>query len=61
MTARTKAKIFGLNAANVYGIDADEIRYRAQADAIHKLRENYRNDPRPHFETWGPKTRREFF
>ncbi|MGR8950474.1 MAG: amidohydrolase family protein, partial [Gammaproteobacteria bacterium] len=59
---RTKAKIFGLNAANVYGIDVDEIRHRAQADAIHKVRENDRNDPRPHFKTWGPKkNRREFF
>ena len=38
----------------------EEILLRADTDMIHTAKENYANDPRPHFDTLGPKTRREF-
>ena len=61
LTPEVKAKIFGLNAARVYNINPTEIRHRFNKDRIAMARENYRNDPCPHFDTWGPKTRRDFF
>lgn len=60
MTPALRAKILGLNGAGVYGIGLDEIHERASRDHIAVARENYRNDPQPHFLTHGPKTRREF-
>lgn len=61
LTREIKAKIFGLNAARVYGVDVDEVR-RAQAkDAVTRARLEYRNDPRPSFRTYGPRTRAELF
>ena len=56
-----KAKIFGLNAARVYNVDPAQIIHDLRADRLALARENYQNDPRPHFDTWGPKTRRDFF
>ena len=47
MTPQLKAKIFGLNAAKVYGV----------APVVHKASAG--RDP--HFMTYGPKTRRDFF
>jgi predicted TIM-barrel fold metal-dependent hydrolase len=59
LTPRIKAKIFGLNAARVYGVDVAEIR-RAQArDPVARARANYKNAPDPTFRTYGPRTRRE--
>src|SRR5436190_1428553 len=46
MTPALRAKIFGLNAAKVYGV----------APIVHKAA----NERDPHFMTYGPKTRREF-
>ncbi|MCZ6895412.1 MAG: amidohydrolase family protein, partial [Gammaproteobacteria bacterium] len=60
MTPVLRAKILGLNGARVYGIQVDEILERAGRDTIAASRENYRNDPHPHFRTFGPTTRREF-
>ena len=60
MTPTLRAKILGLNGARVYGIELDEILKRASRDKVAVARENYRNDPSPHFLTYGPKTRREF-
>ena len=60
LTQRLKAKILGLNAARVYGVDLDEVIQRAQRDVVARVREDYRNEPSPHFLTYGPKTRREF-
>ncbi len=60
MTDALRARIFGLNAARVYGIDVDEIRQRAGADRIGTQRASYRRDPDPHFLTFGPKTRGEY-
>ncbi len=60
MTAKLRAQIFGLNAARPYGIDVNEVLERARLDRIERRRAEYREDPDPHFLTFGPKTRREF-
>lgn len=60
MTPALRAKIFGLNAARVYGIDADEVMHRAATDPMGTRRAEYLSAPNPHFQTFGPKTRREF-
>jgi uncharacterized protein len=60
MTKLLRAKIFGLNAAHVYGIELPEVLQRARGDAVATAREEYRNAPVPHFGTYGPRTRREF-
>jgi len=54
------AKIFGLNATRPYNISAEEVMLRAGADRIANHRLAYRQNPDPHFQTFGPKTRREF-
>jgi uncharacterized protein len=63
LTAETKAKILGLNAAAVYGVDVAAIRRRITADDITQIVLARRDDaravpfgPRPH----GPRTRREY-
>jgi uncharacterized protein len=61
LTADLKAKIFGLNATKPYGISMEEVTLRASNDAITKARANYAEAPSPHFQTHGPKNRREFF
>ncbi len=59
LTPEIKRKIFGLNAARVYGVDVDEIRRAHRQDAVNRQRTEYQNDPRPSFRTYGPRTRRE--
>lgn len=56
-----RAKIFGLNAARIYNISTNDILRSVRNDAIAIAQENYRNNPTPHFRTYGPRTRREFF
>ncbi len=60
ITPATRAKIFGLNAARVYKISADEIRMRARGDRLARERLAYLENPQPHYLTYGPKNRREF-
>ncbi len=60
ITPALRAKVFGLNAAVPYGIDADEIQLRASSDSISRRKQNYLNNPDPAYLTYGPKTRREF-
>jgi hypothetical protein len=43
LTPEVKAKIFGLNAANLYGIDADARRCAIQADQVEQYRNTYRD------------------
>ncbi len=59
LTPERKAKIFGSNAARVYGVNVAELRRRHASDTVARLREEYRNDPNPSFRTHGPRTRRE--
>ncbi len=61
LTDSLRAGIFGLNAARVYDVQPDEVYRRAQRDKIGAQRANYMENPDPHYLTFGPKTRREFF
>jgi len=60
ITPELSACIFGLNAADVYNVELDEVLRTAQSDPIARRCEAYRENPDPHFQTLGPKTRREF-
>jgi hypothetical protein len=61
ITRDLRAKIFGVSAAKVYGLSAAEVKKYASRDAISRERIAYMEKPEPHFTTYGPKTRREFF
>ncbi len=60
LTPELRAKIFGLNAARVYALSADEVKKYTTHDRIAGERLAYLERPEPHFLTYGPKTRREF-
>jgi predicted TIM-barrel fold metal-dependent hydrolase len=60
ITPSLRAKIFGVNAAKVYGLSAADIKKYTTRDAIARERTAYLEHPQPHFRTYGPKTRREF-
>ncbi len=60
ITPKLRARIFGLNAANVYSISPEEVKQYANRDPIARERLAYLEHPEPHFLTYGPKTRREF-
>jgi predicted TIM-barrel fold metal-dependent hydrolase len=60
ITPAMRAKIFGLNAARVYNVTAAEVKKYTSEDAIARERVAYGERPDPHYETYGPKTRREF-
>ena len=60
ITPALRAKIFGLNAAKVYGLSATDIKKYTSRDHIARERTAYLENPDPHFRTYGPKTRREF-
>ena len=60
ITPELRAKVFGLNAAKVYGIGAAEMRKILTKDSVTRQKLAYAEDPQPHFRTYGPKTRREF-
>ena len=62
LTREIKAKIFGLNAAHgPYKLDPEDIRKRASADTVSRVRAAYLPEHDPTFDTYGPRTRREFF
>jgi len=60
ITPALRARIFGLNAAKVYALSAEEVKKYTRRDRIAQERLAYREHPEPHFLTYGPKTRREF-
>ena len=60
ITPALRAKVFGLNAANVYGLTPTDVKRYTARDAIAHKRAAYLENPDPHFRTYGPKTRREF-
>ena len=60
ITPAIKAKIFGLNAARVHGIDPKAAKKAALGDETGRMRAEYRDHPNPGFVSHGPKTRREF-
>ena len=55
-----RAKVFGLNATKPYQIAVEEVQLRSRGDKIARERVAYRENPAPHYDTYGPKTRREF-
>lgn len=60
MTAALRAKVFGLNALQPYGQHVRDLMPRFNLDSVALQRAAYRSAPDPHFQTYGPKTRREF-
>jgi len=60
LTPQIKRKIFGLNAARVYGLEPTAMRRKLARDRVKKARDEYLNNPQPSFKTYGPRTRREF-
>jgi uncharacterized protein len=60
ITPTLRAKIFGLNAARVYGLSPAEVKRHTASDEVARRREAYLEHPEPHFRTYGPKTRRAF-
>lgn len=58
LTRELKRKVFGLNGARVYGLDAQALRPRLRKDPVGKAKADYLPDPS--FETYGPRNRREF-
>lgn len=57
LTKAIKRKIFGENAARVYGVDL-AVDY---ADEVDQLKRDHLHDLRPTFATYGPRTRREMW
>ena len=60
LTAQLKRRVFGLNAAQVYGLKPDAMRRKLAKDRVQKSKLDYLNDPQPTFATYGPRTRREW-
>ncbi|MET0595853.1 MAG: amidohydrolase family protein [Polyangiaceae bacterium] len=59
LTPERKRKIFGLNAAKVYGLAVDEVLHAQQSDNVTKARHAYTDMPSSPPRTYGPRTRRE--
>src|SRR4051794_5197406 len=53
LTDAVKARIFGLNAARLFGVDPKERRAAIQADKLSMFREEYRADPHPSHTQYG--------
>jgi uncharacterized protein len=60
LTPSLKQKVFGLNGARVYRVDAPERRRKTEADPIGTRKQAYRKMPDPTFETYGPRTDSEY-
>ncbi|MGI9332654.1 MAG: amidohydrolase family protein [Gammaproteobacteria bacterium] len=60
LTPALRAKVFGINALEPYGLSLDDVRASANSDALARQRTDYLEHPNPHFCTFGPRTRREF-
>jgi hypothetical protein len=60
LTPAVKRKVFGLNAAGVYGLRPDAVRRKLGSDRVQRRKTEYLNDPRPTFATYGPRDRAEF-
>ncbi|HMB40040.1 MAG TPA: amidohydrolase family protein [Wenzhouxiangellaceae bacterium] len=60
LTPAVKRKILGLNALKPYRLEADVLKHHLDDDAVQTARADYRHIADPHYQTFGPKTRREF-
>lgn len=61
LSDHARARILGLNGAEVYGLDVDALTRQRHADRIGRIRDTYAQRPNPGYQTHGPKTRRDFF
>jgi len=55
-----KAKVFGLSAARLFGLDVEDVKRRLRGDRVAQARLDYANDPQPSGLTYGPRTRAQF-
>ena len=60
ITPALRAKMFGLNATRIYPVSPDVLKKLAGEDRIAQERAAYRENPEPHYLTYGPRTRRAF-
>jgi predicted TIM-barrel fold metal-dependent hydrolase len=60
ITAKLRAKVFGLNAAKPYRLAADELARFTANDKVAQSRAEYLERPNPSYATYGPRNRREF-
>jgi uncharacterized protein len=60
LTAALKAKVFGLSAAGLFGLDVADVQRRIKQDRVAAARLEYANDPRPSRLAYGPTTRAQF-
>lgn len=60
LTPALKAKVFGLSAAGLFGLDVADVRRRLRGDRVAQARLEYANDPQPTHLTYGPRTRAQF-
>jgi predicted TIM-barrel fold metal-dependent hydrolase len=60
LTPALKAKVFGLSAAGLFGLDVADVQRRLRGDRVAQARLEYRNDPQPTGLTYGPRTRAQF-
>ena len=60
ITPDIKRRIFGLNAADVYGLDPEELRCTLPNDLLGQAKVAYQDLHDPSLRTYGPRTRREF-
>ena len=59
ITEAMRAQVFGLNAAPLYGLSADDMQ-RLRKDRVNEDRLAYAPVADPSYRTYGPKNRREF-
>ena len=55
LTAALKTRVFGLNAAVVYGIEPVRMHRKTQQDQLEHVRAAYQTAPGPRLATSGPK------
>jgi hypothetical protein len=55
LTPTARRKIFGLNAARVYGLKPDALRARLAKDPVQRRKSEYLQDPQPSHATYGPR------
>jgi hypothetical protein len=60
LTPAIKRKVFGLNAARVYGLQPEGLRRKLGTDRVQRRKSEYLDDPSPTFATYGPRNRAEF-
>jgi predicted TIM-barrel fold metal-dependent hydrolase len=60
LTPELKAKVFGLNGARVYRVEVPEQKRKTELDPVGRRKAAYRDRADPTFETFGPRTDREY-